>query len=37
VPDGVSLEDPIWPSISSRYDTFRVEVLDVLLEGGGAG
>ena len=36
-PDGVVLEDPLWPSISSRYDAFRVEVLDVLLEGSGAG
>jgi hypothetical protein len=35
-PAGVVLDAPLWPSISSRYDVFRVEVLDVLLEGSGA-
>jgi hypothetical protein len=34
-PAGVALDAPLWPSISSRYDVFRVEVLDVLLEGRG--
>jgi hypothetical protein len=36
-PDGVSLDAPLWPAISNRYDAFRVEVHDVLLEGAGAG
>lgn len=35
-PDRVSLEAPIWPAIADRYDAFRIEVLDVLLEGAGA-
>ena len=36
-PADVSLDAPLWPSISDRYDTFRVEVHDVLIEGAGAG
>jgi hypothetical protein len=31
--DRASLEEPIWPDISSRYDTFRIEVFDVVLSG----
>ena len=37
VPDGRSLEAPMWPAISDRYDTFIVDVMDILLEGRGAG
>jgi hypothetical protein len=32
-PDGRSLDAPIWPDISSRYDAFRVNVFDVLVSG----
>jgi hypothetical protein len=32
-PTGRRLEAPIWPDISAQYDTFSVEVFDVLLEG----
>jgi hypothetical protein len=31
--DPKSLEAPIWPDISSRYDTFRVSVFDIVLSG----
>ena len=31
--DRESLEAPIWPQISMRYDTFRVEVFDIVLSG----
>jgi len=31
--DRSSLEAPIWPQISARYDTFRVNVYDVVLSG----
>jgi hypothetical protein len=31
--DRASLEEPIWPDISSRYDAFRITVFDVLLTG----
>jgi hypothetical protein len=31
--DRASLEAPIWPDISSRYDTFRVSVFDIVLSG----
>lgn len=31
--DRASLEEPIWPDISSRYDTFRIQVFDVVLSG----
>ena len=37
VPDGMPLDQPLWPSISDRYDTFRIEVHRILLEGVGAG
>jgi hypothetical protein len=36
VPAGVTLDAPIWPAISDRYDTFRVMVYDILVEGTGA-
>ncbi|HEX2755051.1 MAG TPA: hypothetical protein VHM48_06290 [Candidatus Limnocylindrales bacterium] len=36
-PAGVSLDAPLWPSIADRYDTFRIVVHDVLLDGAGAG
>ena len=32
-PDRSRLEEPIWPQISSRYDTFRVSVFDIVLSG----
>ena len=35
VPEGRSLEDPIWPAISGRYDEFRVEVHEIVLQGAG--
>lgn len=35
VPDGMRLDVPLWPDISARYDSFRLEVLDVLLDGDG--
>jgi hypothetical protein len=31
--DRTSLDAPIWPEISSRYDTFRVDVFDIILSG----
>jgi hypothetical protein len=34
-PPGVVLEEPIWPEISNRYATFRLEVHDVVLAGSG--
>ena len=37
VPDGMALDQPIWPSVSARYDAFRIEVHRILLEGAGAG
>jgi len=36
-PAGVSLDAPVWPAISNRYDTFRIAVYDILLAGAGAG
>lgn len=36
VPAGMSLEAPIWPSISDQYDTFRIAVHRILIEGAGA-
>ena len=35
-PAGVALEEPLWPSIAERYDTFRIAVHDIILEGAGA-
>ena len=35
VPEARSLEEPIWPDISSRYDTFALEVHEVALIGSG--
>jgi hypothetical protein len=32
-PPGRRLEDPVWPDISVRYETFDIQVFDVLLEG----
>jgi hypothetical protein len=37
VPQRVSLDAPIWPAISNRYDTFEIQVLDVVLAGAGPG
>ena len=34
-PAGRSLDQPVWPDISSRYDTFALEVHDVALIGDG--
>jgi hypothetical protein len=31
--DRMLLEAPIWPEISTRYDTFRITVFDILLAG----
>ncbi|HEX5824485.1 MAG TPA: hypothetical protein VFY18_08520, partial [Candidatus Limnocylindrales bacterium] len=28
-----SLDEPIWPAVASRYDTFRVSVYDITLSG----
>ena len=36
-PEGLSLEAPLWPAISSRYDAFRVAVHDIVIDGAGAG
>jgi len=36
-PAGVALDEPLWPSISDRYDAFRIGVYDILIEGTGAG
>jgi hypothetical protein len=32
-PPGRRLGDPIWPDISGQYETFQIQVFDVLLEG----
>ncbi|HET9613166.1 MAG TPA: hypothetical protein VFP22_00015 [Candidatus Limnocylindrales bacterium] len=32
--DRSALEQPIWPDISAQYDTFWLELFDVLVEGG---
>ena len=37
VPAGRDLGEPIWPAISNRYDSFRIDLHDVLLDGTGAG
>jgi hypothetical protein len=34
-PSGLALDAPIWPAISARYETFRLEVHDVILAGVG--
>jgi hypothetical protein len=34
--DRALLEAPIWPTISERYDTFRVGVFDIVLQGAPA-
>jgi hypothetical protein len=36
-PDGIALDAPLWPNISERYDTFRIAVYEILIEGSGAG
>jgi hypothetical protein len=36
VRDRSLLEAPIWPGISERYDTFRVGVFDIVLQGAPA-
>jgi hypothetical protein len=35
-PDGIALDGPLWPSISDRYDRFRIALHEVVLEGSGA-
>jgi hypothetical protein len=35
-PAGRRLEDPVWPDISAKYETFEIRVFDVLLEGRSA-
>ena len=35
-PAGVALEAPFWPAISDRYETFRIAVHDIAIEGPGA-
>jgi hypothetical protein len=32
-PPGRSLERPVWPDISAQYETFEIQVFEVLLEG----
>jgi hypothetical protein len=34
-PPGLVLDAPIWPAISARYETFRMELHDVVVEGLG--
>jgi hypothetical protein len=34
-PEGRRLDEPLWPAISARYDTFRLEVLEIVLHGEG--
>jgi hypothetical protein len=34
-PAGVALEEPIWPAIADRYDSFRVTVHEILVQGAG--
>ena len=34
-PAGLALDAPLWPAISDRYETFRMELDDVILEGLG--
>jgi hypothetical protein len=36
-PAGIDLAQPIWPSISDRYDSFRLGVHDIVLSGVGPG
>jgi hypothetical protein len=36
VPAGTNLAEPLWPSISGRYDRFRIAVHEIVLEGTGA-
>ena len=36
-PAGVALEAPLWPAIVDRYEVFRVEVHDILVQGAGGG
>jgi hypothetical protein len=36
VPDGRPLDAPIWPDISNRYETFALELHDVVMVGDGA-
>ena len=34
-PAGLSLDEPIWPGISDRYETFRMAVHEIVLGGSG--
>jgi hypothetical protein len=34
-PVGRALDEPLWPSISARYDVFEVSVHEVMIEGVG--
>jgi hypothetical protein len=34
-PPGMPLDEPLWPEISNRYATFRLEVHDVVVAGAG--
>jgi hypothetical protein len=34
-PLDVALEAPLWPAIADRYDSFRVTVHDILVQGAG--
>jgi hypothetical protein len=36
-PAGVALEAPLWPAIADRYDSFRVIVHDIFVQGAGGG
>lgn len=35
LPEGIPLDAPIWPSISDRYDAFRMEIHEIALVGDG--
>ncbi len=35
-PDGLPLDGPFWLTISDRYDTFRIAVHEIHLDGSGA-
>ena len=36
-PAGQALDEPLWPSISERYDVFRIELHRILIAGVGGG
>ena len=36
-PGDVALEAPLWPAIADRYESFRVAVHDIFVQGAGGG